>query len=111
MGLRPAAQQLLLGVRGDPRLVVHSGPAFAPVHPGPGHATQPRPQPAHAAGGGEAAAGGGAEEGCSTAGEAEVRLVFLLSLQVFHHFKRLTEVVPSLFLLDTSLGSGRCVRT
>lgn len=78
VGFRPAAQQLLLGVHGDPQLVVHSGPAFAPVHPGPGHATQPRPQPAHAAGGGEAEAGGGAEEGCSTAGEAEVRLVFLL---------------------------------
>lgn len=52
LGLRPAAQQPLLGVARPTRLVVSPGPALAPLHPGSRDAPQPSAEPPHPAGGG-----------------------------------------------------------
>lgn len=52
MGVRPAAQQPLVGVPRHPLLIVRPGPALTPFHPGPSHAPKPGSQPPHPAGGG-----------------------------------------------------------
>ncbi|KAK7929621.1 hypothetical protein WMY93_006016 [Mugilogobius chulae] len=72
LGYRAAPEQpLLVACRPVCR---QPGPAFAPLHPGPRHAPEPRPQPPHPAGRGPQETGGGETQSSRTAGQAEAQV-------------------------------------